>query len=121
MRILSSLPEIDFMARRKLALIFSITFIVVSLLSFFVRGMSLGIDFTGGTLVEVGYPQPVELAKVRSVLDKAGFAGVTVQHFGTPKDVLVRLAPSGEEDSAALSTRAFTELNGGPVFGKAGE
>jgi len=112
MRILSSLPEIDFMARRKLALIFSITFIMVSLLSFFVRGMSLGIDFTGGTLVEVGYPQPVELAKVRSVLDKAGFAGVTVQHFGTPKDVLVRLAPSGEEDSAALSTRAFTELNG---------
>ena len=110
MRILDS-RNINFMAKRKLALIFSITLIVISLLSFLVRGLSLGIDFTGGTLVEVGYTQAVELSKVRSVLAEAGFSGATVQHFGTPKDILVRLAPSADEDSAKLSSKAFAELN----------
>lgn len=111
MRILDN-RHIDFLAKRKLAMVFSITLIVISLLSFMVRGLSLGIDFTGGTLVEVGYPQAVELSKVRSVLTQAGFGGATVQHFGTPKDVLVRLAPSGDEDgAAALSSKAFAELN----------
>lgn len=111
MRILSTPTNIDFMGKRKLALAMSVTLIVISLLSFVLRGMNFGIDFTGGTLVEVGYPQAIELSKVRSVLEQGGFAGVTVQHFGTPKDVLVRLAPSGEEDSAALSSRAFAKLN----------
>ena len=109
MRILD-LRNIDFLAKRKLAMMFSIAFVVISLLSFVVRGLNLGIDFTGGTLVEVGYPEAVELSKVRSVLAEAGFEGASVQHFGTPKDVLVRLAPSGDEGSAALSSKAFTEL-----------
>ena len=110
MRILDN-RQIDFLAKRKLAMAFSLALIVISLLSFLVRGLSLGIDFTGGTLVEVGYTQAVELSKVRSVLAEAGFTGATVQHFGTPKDILVRLAPSADADSAALSSKAFAELN----------
>ena len=77
MRILDN-RQIDFLAKRKLAMAFSIALIVISLLSFLVRGLSLGIDFTGGTLVEVGYPQAVELAKVRTVLAGAGFSGASV-------------------------------------------
>ena len=110
MRLFKSSLNINFMAKRKLAMAFSISLIAFALISLLARGLSLGIDFTGGTLVEVGYQQPVELSKVRSVLEEAGFAGTTVQHFGTPKDVLVRLAPGGEDDSAALSSRAFAEL-----------
>ena len=99
------------MAKRKLAMFFSTALIAISLLSILMRGLSLGIDFTGGTLVEVGYKEAVELSKVRSVLAESGFGDATVQHFGTPRDVLVRLAPGGEEDSAAISTKAFAELN----------
>ena len=111
MRILKKPLDIDFMAKRKLAMFFSTALIAISLLSILMRGLSLGIDFTGGTLVEVGYKEAVELSKVRSVLAESGFGDATVQHFGTPRDVLVRLAPGGEEDSAAISTKAFAELN----------
>ncbi|MCP4285486.1 MAG: protein translocase subunit SecF [Gammaproteobacteria bacterium] len=111
MRILKSSLNINFMGKRKLAMMFSIAFIVISLLSIVVRGLNLGIDFTGGTLVEVGYQQAVDLSEVRSALASAGFDDATVQHFGTPKDVLVRLASSKDQDNAVLSNQAFTELN----------
>ncbi|MCB1758557.1 MAG: protein translocase subunit SecF [Gammaproteobacteria bacterium] len=111
MRILKSPLNIDFMARRKLAMTVSVALILVSIVAVILRGMNLGIDFTGGTLVEVGYQKAVELSQVRSVLAAAGFEDVTVQHFGTTKDVLVRLAASADGDEAALSNRAFSELN----------
>jgi len=111
MRILKSSLNIDFMSKRKLAMMLSIAFVVISLISVLFRGLNLGIDFTGGTLVEVGYSQAVELSKVRSVLADAGFSDATVQHFGTPKDVLVRLASSEDADNAALSNKAFAELS----------
>jgi len=111
MRILKSSLNIDFLGKRKLAVTLSIAFIVVSLLSIVVRGLNLGIDFTGGTLVEVGYDQAVELPKVRGALATAGFQDATVQHFGTPRDVLIRLAPRSDIDSAELSNRAFSALS----------
>ncbi len=102
--------QIDFMSKRRLAMMLSIAAVVIALLSVIVRGLNLGIDFTGGTLVEVGYEEAVELGKVRAVLAEAGFGDATVQHFGTPKDVLVRLAPQEGEDSAKLSNRAFDAM-----------
>ncbi len=111
MRILKSSLHIDFLGKRKLAMTLSIVFIVISLLSIIFRGLNLGIDFTGGTLVEVGYEQAVELPKVRGALATAGFQDATVQHFGTPRDVLIRLAPRGDIDSAELSNRAFSALS----------
>ncbi len=101
----------DFMGKRRLALILSVSAVVIAILSVIVRGLNLGIDFTGGTLVEVGYEQPVELEKVRGALAGAGFGDATVQHFGTPKDVLVRLAPQEGKDSAQLSDRAFEAMS----------
>ncbi len=111
MQIFSKTTTFDFMGGRKLALIFSATLMVIALGSIIARGLNLGIDFTGGTLVEVGYSEPVDLAKVRSALKADGFSDATVQHFGTSQDVLVRLAPREDVDSAELSNRAFTAMS----------
>ena len=112
MRIFKSTTKIDFMGRRKLAVMLSASLMLISLLSIATRGLNMGIDFTGGTLVEVEYAQAVELPTVRTALAEGGFGDATVQHFGTPRDVLVRLAPREELNSADLSNRAFATLSG---------
>lgn len=110
MQIFKRKSEIDFMGKRKFAAILSTLLVLIAIGAVLVRGLSLGIDFTGGTLVEVGYQEAVELAKVREVLAEGGFDDVVVQHFGTSRDVLVRLVPQVGEDSAKLSDRAFAAL-----------
>ncbi len=74
------------------------------------RGLHLSVEFTGGTLVEVSYPQPVEVAKVRNVVDGLGFGEVQVQHFGGPRDVLIRVPVRGDANQAAVVGRVFDEL-----------
>ncbi|MDQ7017314.1 MAG: protein translocase subunit SecF [Gammaproteobacteria bacterium] len=93
----------EIMAKRKMAMGFSIALILISLLSLATRGLSLGIDFTGGYLIEVGYDNVVELEPVRQALTEAGYQDTTVQHFGSAKEVLVRLAPREGVNSATLS------------------
>ena len=83
----------DFMGKRKLWFVISITMIVISIASFFIRGLSLGIDFTGGTLVELGYQEDVQLDGVRTALVSSQFKDATVQYFGSTRDVLIRIAP----------------------------
>src|SRR5210317_1449315 len=96
MQIFKKTPEFDFMGKRKLALVFSLVLIIASITAIVTRGLNFGLDFTGGTLIEVGYPEAAELTKVRGALDNAGFKDATVQHFGTAKDVLIRIAPDTE-------------------------
>ncbi len=103
-------PRIDFLGRRKAAALVSAALIVLALGSMAVRGLNLGLDFTGGTLVEVGYPETAELATVRASLAAGGFPDASVQHFGTSRDVLIRLAPRGEMSSADLSTEVLNVL-----------
>ena len=98
------------MGGRRLAMILSLVFIVIALGSLVVRGLNLGIDFTGGTLVEVGFPTAVELPSVRERLSSEGFDDAVVQHFGTSRDVLIRLAPRADIESAELSDRAFNAM-----------
>ncbi len=108
MQLLKDNLNIDFMGRRKLALLISLILIIVSIAAMFVRGLNLGIDFTGGTLVEVGYPDNVELDMVRQGLASSGFSDAIVQHFGTSKDVLIRLpVTAADEDKATLSNRVI--------------
>lgn len=115
MELLKKQTKIDFMAQRKLALIFSGVLLLVSLVSVGVRGLNYGIDFTGGTLIEVGYPQSADLGQVRIDLAAAGFPEATVQYFGTTRDVLVRLAPRDDLSKAELSSNVLRLLrkNGG--------
>jgi preprotein translocase subunit SecF len=84
--------SIDFMAKRKIAGLFSIVLLIISLGSLAVNQLKLGLDFTGGTLVEVAFEQPPELEVLRTQLETSGFEDVTVQNFGSERDVLVRLA-----------------------------
>ncbi len=110
MQILNKAARYDLMGKRNIALVLSALLMLVSLAMVMARGLNLGIDFTGGTLVEVGYPQAVELPAVREALAKGGFDDAVIQHFGTSKDVLVRLAPREDVESAVLSDRAFSAM-----------
>ncbi len=88
----------------------SIALVVVSLVSILTLGMNWGLDFTGGSLIEVGYEKPVDLVKVRGALEQAGFRDAVVQHFGTSRDVLVRLAPRAGEGTESLGDRVLQAL-----------
>jgi len=110
-QLLSSNRNFNFMGRRRVALAVSGVLIVVSLVSLFMRGLSFGIDFTGGTLIEVGYEQAVELEQVRRVLAENGFGEAQVQQFGTPQDLLIRLAPREGVKSSELSDKVFAALS----------
>jgi preprotein translocase subunit SecF len=102
--------NIDFMGKRKLAIVLSLVLIAVSLGSLLVRGLNFGIDFTGGTLIEVGYPDPAGLGTLREVLREAGYGDAQVQHFGTSRDVLIRVAPRADRASAQISEEILAAL-----------
>ena len=109
----SRLPHIDFLGRRRAALYLSAALLAVSIVSLVVRGLDFGIDFTGGTLIEVGYAEPAELDPIRAALARAGFEEAAVQHFGTVRDVLVRIAPREGLTRAELSTQVLRVLQEG--------
>ena len=104
---------IDFMGQRRIAVALTLVVLLVSLALLFTRGLSFGVDFTGGTVIEVGYPQAVELGEVRGKLAAAGFDDAQVQHFGTARDVLIRLAPREDRNSAELSEAVLAVLQAG--------
>ena len=85
----------DFMGRRKLAAGISATLVLLSLISLAINQVEWGLDFTGGTLVEVSYSQPADPEGIRRELDDAGYDGHVVQYFGTDKDILVHPTAEG--------------------------
>jgi len=103
--------NINFIGNRNIALIFSGILMIISIVSLAVNGLKLGIDFTGGTLIEVGYQKAADLTALRNTLDEAGFGDATVQNFGTAKDVLIRLKPHEGVSSADLSARVLEAIN----------
>lgn len=103
MHFLTGNTNIDFLGKRNMALGFSLILIVVSVISLYARGLNLGIDFTGGYLIEVGYSHSVELQPVRTALAESNYSDALVQHFGTSKDILVRIAPRDGVNSASIS------------------
>ena len=84
------IKDYNFMGVRKIAAAFSIILILASIASLAVQGLKLGLDFTGGTLVEVSYENAANVNEIRSALDAKGYQDVVVQHFGSEQDVLVR-------------------------------
>ncbi len=92
-------PALDFMRLRTAAFALSALLIVVSIGAFALRGLNLGLDYTGGTLLEVGFGAPVALDEVRGTLAEVGFPRASAVHFGSEQEVLIRL-PSADSASA---------------------
>ncbi|MGA1562951.1 MAG: protein translocase subunit SecF, partial [Gammaproteobacteria bacterium] len=110
MAFFAGLQNIDFMRRRKIAGAFSIAMVLASIALLLVRGLNFGVDFTGGVLVEVGYPEAVELNPVRDALGQGGFNQAVVQHFGSAREVLVRLPQAQEGNPAEMSASVMHAL-----------
>ncbi len=110
MRLLSGETQFDFMGQRRVAMAISALLLLVSVASLAVRGLQLGIDFTGGTLIEVGYQEPANIDAVRQTLSDGGFADAVTQHFGTSRDVLVRVAPREGASQAEVGNEVLLVL-----------
>lgn len=110
-RVVSDL-NIDFMRHRRAAAIFSGVALLICLLALPVRGLNLGLDFTGGTVIELGYAEPTEILAVTEVLTEEGFDDAVVQYFGSRRDLLVRLPPVSEDEAGATqSDQVFQALS----------
>ncbi|ORU92840.1 MAG: preprotein translocase subunit SecF [Cycloclasticus sp. symbiont of Bathymodiolus heckerae] len=103
--------KIDFLSKRKIAFVFSILLLIVSIGSLATKGLKKGIDFTGGTLVELSFSETVQLKSLRDLLNEAGFKGAVVQHFGSSKEVLIRLLPDAALNTATLSNKVQSAIN----------
>ncbi len=103
--------NINFIGNRKIALIFSGILSLVSIISLATRGLDMGIDFTGGTLIEVGYQQAADIDQLRKTLTETGFSDATVQNFGTTKDVLIRLKPHDDMQNKDISAKIIDAIN----------
>ncbi|MCQ2036394.1 MULTISPECIES: protein translocase subunit SecF [Stutzerimonas stutzeri subgroup] len=99
---------INFMGVRHVAFALTVVLTVASLASLVVKGLNFGLDFTGGTLIELGYERPVELQQVRGQLEQSGFGDAVVQSFGATTDVLVRMPG----DDPQLGERIADALRG---------
>ena len=107
-----NIPVIDFVGKRKFAMIFSAVLLVLYIASISFQGLKFGIDFTGGTLIELGYEKTADLEDIRLKLSEGDFKGTNVQYFGSDTEVLIQLEPQ-EVSSAKLSSSIIRMLGDG--------
>jgi preprotein translocase subunit SecF len=110
MEFFGKVPRIRFMEKRRYWYVISAVVIVASLALVAFRGLNLGIDYTGGVVVEASFPGPADIEGTRAALLGAGLAGAQVQSFGTAQDVLVRLPPVEGRETQELTDRASAAL-----------
>ncbi len=108
--IMETETKIDFMKYRKLALIVSSILVILSLTGIFYKGLNLGVDFTGGTIVELAYSEPADVDQIRSALQASGYSEAMVLNFGSAEDVLIRIAPIKGVKSAEISNKVVSVL-----------
>ncbi len=102
----------DFMGKVRPAVALTTLLVIISVGTSIFKGFNFGVDFTGGTLVELGYKSEPDLNQIRHALTESEFKNATVQRFGTPTDVLVRLPPTGDKAAASVSQRVIELLPG---------
>lgn len=102
--------DIPFMRHALIFNVISIITFLVAVVSLSTKGLNFGVDFTGGTVMEVSYSQPADLSKVRELVAGLGFTEASVQNFGSARDVLIRLPVKQGVTSAKLSETVATEL-----------
>jgi len=114
MRFLNRKTNIDFVGKRKIAFVVSLLLIVLSITMLATRGLNFGLDFTGGTLIEVGFPSAPDINEVRDNLKNRGLDDAVVQTFGVATEIVVRIPPREEEESSAeISTVVLQALQQG--------
>ncbi|HRF72172.1 MAG TPA: protein translocase subunit SecF [Accumulibacter sp.] len=103
--------DIPFMRHALVFNVISLLTFLLAVLFLFSRGLHLSVEFTGGTLIELHYAQAADMEKVRTGLDKAGFTDVSVQRFGSSRDVLVRLPLKAEQNTAQIGESVIQALD----------
>lgn len=102
--------KIDFLGIRRITAVISIVLVLLSLAGLAIRGIHWGLDFTGGTVIELTYPQAADLDKIRDVLQNSPFSDAIVQHYGSARDVIVRLAPREDLSEQAIAQQVAVIL-----------
>lgn len=104
--------KVDFMGARRWTAIFSVLIFVISISALLVHGLKWGLDFTGGTQIEVSYPNAADLQLIREDLSKIGFKEAQVVSYGTSKDVLISIAPRADVEQSLLVDKVMSVLPG---------
>jgi preprotein translocase subunit SecF len=104
--------DIPFMRYARVTTFISLLTFILAVGALATKGLNFGVDFTGGTVMELSYAQAADLPKIRATLEHAGYGDASVQNFGTSRDVLVRLPVKEGVSGAQLSERIFTALQG---------
>lgn len=110
MHLLSKETNINFVGVRKYALAISLLMLIVAVYSIATKGLNFGIDFTGGTMIEIAYPDQADLSAIRDTLQNSGYEDAVVQNFGSTQDVLVRLPVIEGQNMATLSNQVVETL-----------
>lgn len=110
MEIISHKTTFDFIGNYRIPVTVSAVLVLATIFLLFTRGLNLGLDFTGGTLVELGYNESIDVSAVRDTLAKNDISDAVVQHFGTTRDIMIRLPVRGDAKSAVLSNKVIEIL-----------
>ncbi|WP_075185269.1 protein translocase subunit SecF [Teredinibacter haidensis] len=109
---MSDKKVINFMGQRKLAGVLSILLVIASIAVLSVKGLSFGLDFTGGTLIEMHYPETANLTDIRAELREQGYPGAIVANFGTDRDVVIRIKSDGAKVGDAIAASLASAYKG---------
>ena len=110
MEFLSRTTHIDFMGKRKVAAVFSVVLMILSLGSLLTRGLNFGIEFTGGIVIEAGFQDAADLSAVRSGLGEVGFGEAVVQNFGSSRDITIQLMPREDRGGTEIRNEVMAVL-----------
>jgi preprotein translocase subunit SecF len=113
MQLLKLKETVNFMHYRKYAMVFSVVLMLAAVTSLTVNKLNFGLDFTGGTLIEVGFEQAADLTKIRQVMDSNGFDDAVVQLYGSSRDVVIRLAQREDVKAEMLGNQILSILKEG--------
>ena len=113
MQILQLKDTVAFMRFRKVAVIFSLLLMAASIVSLATNKLNFGLDFTGGTLIEVGFEQAADLTKIRAIMDSNGYDDAVVQLYGSSRDVVIRLATREDVKAEMLGNQVLDILQAG--------
>jgi len=112
LRLVPDGTNIDFLSARRIGFVLSGLLVIASIALFFTRGLNLGIDFVGGSTIEIQTPAPADISNIRSIVAGLGLGDISVQEFGEPTEVLIRFEeqPGGEEAQQAAQERVEQAL-----------